>query len=104
MYVVIADVDSYKQFVPFATNSQVLIAQRAGTASGESEAARLAKEQAWLRSDKPGEEWEMKAQLTIGALNFNESYTSKVTTKNWSSVTVSSPFSLVHAREPASPR
>lgn len=89
LYAVIADVDSYKQFVPFATDSRVLVAKRVGTSSDEAECARLAREQAWLRSGVEGEEWEMKAQLRIGALNFNEAYTSKVTTRNWDTVTVS---------------
>jgi hypothetical protein len=89
LYAVIADVDSYKQFVPFATDSRVLIAKRAGTSPDEGEMSKLAKEQAWLRSFREGEEWEMKAQLRIGAMNFNEAYTSKVTTRNWDKVTVS---------------
>ena len=50
---------------------------------------KLAKEEAWLGSHKEAEEWELKAQLRIGALNFNEAYTSKVTTRNWDRVTVS---------------
>lgn len=89
LYAVIADVDSYKQFVPFVTDSRVLVAKRAGTSPAQAEMEKLAKEQAWLRSFREGEEWEMKAQLRIGAMNFNEAYTSKVTTRNWDRVTVS---------------
>ncbi|KAI5481061.1 nonribosomal peptide synthase [Pseudohyphozyma bogoriensis] len=83
LYAVIADVDSYHSFLPFATSSSVLKAAKV-TAKGK-EKEDLAS-QGWLKGGEEGERWELEADLQVGALGFSEGYVSRVDTVKWKEV------------------
>ncbi|GAA5895135.1 type II toxin-antitoxin system RatA family toxin [Sporobolomyces salmoneus] len=78
LYTVIADVDSYHQFLPFTSSSKVLSASQ--FSSSQTTRSNLA-EKGWLRVDDDGHEgrkWVMDAELRIGAMGFDEGYVSRV--------------------------
>ncbi|GAA6064232.1 hypothetical protein JCM10212_006361 [Sporobolomyces blumeae] len=94
LYTVIADVDSYHEFLPFTSSSRVLSATRLDPSSSTSPAPsgssspastiRLA-DKPWLvrTANRPGsgrgdERWVMDAELRIGAMGFDEGYVSRV--------------------------
>ncbi|GAA5870722.1 hypothetical protein JCM16303_001566 [Sporobolomyces ruberrimus] len=81
LYTVIADVDSYHQFLPFTSSSKVLSASQLPSSSTTTprSLADLA-EKGWLRADdsERGKKWIMDADLQIGAMGFNEGYVSRV--------------------------
>ncbi|ORY90657.1 hypothetical protein BCR35DRAFT_274611 [Leucosporidium creatinivorum] len=79
LYSVIADVDAYSSFLPFATKSEVLSAVHEGQ-------SRSVQEQGWLKGGQEGEVWQMEAELKIGAMGFEEGYVSKVEAKKWEKV------------------
>ncbi|GAA5959107.1 hypothetical protein JCM3765_006344 [Sporobolomyces pararoseus] len=78
LYTVIADVDSYHQFLPFTSSSKVLSASQLSN-SQSSTSTNLA-EKGWLRADEgqKGQKWVMDAELRIGAMGFDEGYVSRV--------------------------
>ncbi|GAA5973332.1 hypothetical protein JCM11641_003076 [Rhodosporidiobolus odoratus] len=73
---VIADVDSYTQFLPFTSTSRVLSATQISPRDGRRTPQSLT-EKGWLRPGE-GERWEMDAELRIGAMGFDEGYVSLV--------------------------
>lgn len=86
LYSVIADVDSYQDFLPFASSSRVLSAARL---TGGRQVART-ESKSWLKNDgRDGDEWELEAELRVGAMGFQESYVSKVRAKKFQLVSVS---------------
>jgi coenzyme Q-binding protein COQ10 len=87
LYSVIADVDAYQSFLPFATDSRVLSAVRLST-EGKGKATQRTQDKGWLVGGAHGEQWEMDAELKIGAMGYNEGYVSKVQTKKWEMVAV----------------
>ncbi|GAA6007900.1 hypothetical protein JCM11491_006530 [Sporobolomyces phaffii] len=78
LYAVIADVDSYHQFLPFTTSSKVLAASRLSQASPTARAN--VAEKGWLQVGDgcQGQKWVMDAELRIGAMGFDEGYVSRV--------------------------
>lgn len=87
LYAVIADVDSYHSFLPFATASRVLAATRISEKGKERYEVR---DKEWLggQGEQEGERWEMDAELRIGAMGYEEGYVSLVETRKWDSVQV----------------
>lgn len=85
LYSVIADVDAYASFLPFATKSEVLSAVHDGQ-------TRSIEEQGWLKGGAEGEQWLLEAELKAGAMGFEEGYVSKVEAKKWERVSVSGGF------------
>lgn len=80
----IADVDAYTAFLPFATSSKVL------SASIRSPNVEIPLEKkGWLKDGTAGDVWDLEAELNIGAMGYTEGYVSKVEMKKWSEVTVS---------------
>ncbi|GAA5956455.1 hypothetical protein JCM21900_005336 [Sporobolomyces salmonicolor] len=80
LYAVIADVDSYKDFLPFTSASRVLSAAQLSP-DQQSRTSRPVGEKGWLvvrDEQNEGERWEMDAELRIGALGFDEGYVSRV--------------------------
>ncbi|KAK4703029.1 coenzyme Q-binding protein COQ10, partial [Phenoliferia sp. Uapishka_3] len=78
LYSIIADVDSYASFLPFATSSSVLSATRIRS-TGQRESTNISgKEWLSLKEGVEGEKWEMQAELRAGAMGFEEGYVSKV--------------------------
>ncbi|TNY20078.1 hypothetical protein DMC30DRAFT_352887 [Rhodotorula diobovata] len=75
LFTVIADVDSYQQFLPFTSSSRVLRAAQVGQDGRRTEQP-LA-DRGWLRPGQ-GERWEMDGELRIGAMGFDEGYVSLV--------------------------
>ncbi|GAA6006115.1 hypothetical protein JCM10207_000528 [Rhodosporidiobolus poonsookiae] len=75
LYRVIADVDSYKDFLPFTTQSRVLSA--VALAQDGKRIPQNVGEKGWL-SDAGEQRWEMDAELRIGAMGFDEGYVSLV--------------------------
>ncbi|KAM0749962.1 hypothetical protein T439DRAFT_326846 [Meredithblackwellia eburnea MCA 4105] len=88
LYKVIADVDSYAQFLPFATRSEVLTAECLGKTSKTSE-------KGWLKDGQEGEKWDLEAELRVGAMGFEEGYVSKVETVKWKEVTAQAKDSTI---------
>ncbi|GAA5871844.1 hypothetical protein JCM8547_003285 [Rhodosporidiobolus lusitaniae] len=77
LYSVIADVDLYKNFLPFTSSSRVLSATRILPSAGREK--RPLAEKGWLvQPGEAGERWEMDAELRIGAMGFDEGYVSLV--------------------------
>ncbi|BGP19011.1 hypothetical protein JCM10213v2_007091 [Rhodosporidiobolus nylandii] len=75
LYSVIADVDSYVHFLPFTASSRVLNAAQL-LPDGRRE-QRPVEQRGWLKEGE-GEQWEMDAELRIGAMGFDEGYVSLV--------------------------
>jgi coenzyme Q-binding protein COQ10 len=91
---VIADVDSYHSFLPFATTSKVLSAALRDRSPAGPLVTKLTGEKGWLKDQMEceSEQWDLEAELKIGAMGYEEGYVSRVELKKWSSVTVSSNF------------
>lgn len=90
LYSIVADVDSYKDFLPFTTESKVLNSQLVNLTTKERMKTNL-NEKGWLNlnDNNEGELFELEAELKIGAMGYNESYISLVKAKKWESVSVS---------------
>lgn len=88
LFTVIADVDSYQQFLPFTSSSRVLRAAQVGQDGRRTEQP-LA-DRGWLRPGQ-GERWEMDGELRIGAMGFDEGYVSLVELEKAKWVKVSEP-------------
>ncbi|KAL8291908.1 hypothetical protein RQP46_002166 [Phenoliferia psychrophenolica] len=87
LYAIIADVDSYHDFLPFATASRVLSAVR--HVEGTPGEIRDLRRKEWLVGDREvgeGERWEMEAELKAGAMGFVEGYVSRVEAIKYRSV------------------
>ncbi|KAK4049739.1 hypothetical protein OIO90_005320 [Microbotryomycetes sp. JL221] len=84
LYSVIADVDSYQKFLPFAASSTVLSAAKHTPQGGKQ--PQQPQDKGWLSQQGPGEKWELDAELRIGAMGFDQSYVSKVGATKWESV------------------
>ena len=85
LYAVIADVDSYRSFLPFATSSHVLSAAlRADPATPQP-----LPQQGWLKPPAtPGETWDLEAELHVGAMGYSEGYVSRIELQKYSQVIV----------------
>jgi hypothetical protein len=81
LYELVADVDSYRHFIPFCTASKVLHSSRPD----------------WrMRQEKDNDPpTNLEAELKVGFLGMDESYVSKVECRPFHSVTVS-PVYLIH--------
>lgn len=90
LYSVIADVDSYHSFLPFATTSKVLSAAYRDRSQSAAFTTSKIGEKGWLndQAECEAERWELAAELKIGAMGYEEGYVSRVELKKWSSVTV----------------
>ncbi|GAA5829084.1 hypothetical protein JCM11251_004119 [Rhodosporidiobolus azoricus] len=75
LYSVIADVDSYVNFLPFTASSRVLSATV--LSANRQKNPQSVAEKRWLKAGE-GERWEMDAELRIGAMGFDEGYVSLV--------------------------
>lgn len=94
MYSIIANVDEYKSFLPFATESKVLSAHKISSTSSSGSKERVNSSiqgKGWLKDldEMKGESWELDAELRIGAMGYDEGYVSLVKAKKWESVAVS---------------
>ena len=89
LYSVIADVDSYHSFLPFATSSQVLSAALRHSATVLPLAAK-----GWLKPPTiPNETWDLEAELHVGAMGYSEGYVSRIELQKYNQVIVRrSPF------------
>lgn len=78
LYTVIADVDSYHQFLPFTSSSKVLSASHASASNPNTRP--ILSQKGWLdvKEGQEGDKWVMDAELRIGAMGFDEGYVSKV--------------------------
>jgi ribosome-associated toxin RatA of RatAB toxin-antitoxin module len=83
LYSLIADIDSYSEFVPYCTSSSVR------SARSLPDGARLSlRDRSWLVGGKEGEEYQLEGELKVGFQGLDQAYTSKVTCKKWESVKV----------------
>ncbi|GAA5924513.1 type II toxin-antitoxin system RatA family toxin [Sporobolomyces koalae] len=79
LYTVIADVDSYHEFLPFTSSSRVLSATCLSRSDPQPTRSILA-QKGWLQAGEAqtGDKWSMDAELRIGAMGFDEGYVSRV--------------------------
>ncbi|KPV77075.1 uncharacterized protein RHOBADRAFT_42286 [Rhodotorula graminis WP1] len=78
LFTVIADVDSYQQFLPFTSSSRVLRAARLVVGPPSARRDEPVAERGWLKPGPEGERWDMDGELRIGAMGFDEGYVSLV--------------------------
>ncbi|SCV72680.1 BQ2448_4217 [Microbotryum intermedium] len=89
LYSIIADVDAYKSFLPFTTESRILSASVTPPPSSNDSAgkqARSVEAREWLGGGQPGEVWDLQGELQVGAMGYQEGYVSHIRAKKWESV------------------
>lgn len=88
LYSVIADVDAYQDFLPFTTSSRVLSAVKRDPSEPSEQQPAPTVEKGWLKGGRAGEAWELRGELQIGAMGFQEGYVSTVQAQKWQKVSV----------------
>ncbi|KDE05757.1 hypothetical protein MVLG_03848 [Microbotryum lychnidis-dioicae p1A1 Lamole] len=87
LYSIIADVDAYKSFLPFTTESRILSASITPPPSSNlGKQARPVEIKEWLRGGQLGEVWNLQGELQVGAMGYQEAYVSHIRAKKWASV------------------
>jgi len=90
VYAVVADIDSYEHFVPYASRSRVLSASTSSSTRQSTSSRRLLSthelaSKPWIpgtganAASAGGDKWELEAELAVGAMGFDERYKSHVT-------------------------
>ena len=105
VYAVVADIDSYEHFVPYASRSRVLSASTSSSTRQSTSSRRLLSthelaSKPWIpgtganAASAGGDKWELEAELAVGAMGFDERYKSHVTLVPLHTVTVRAFLSL----------